>query len=66
MWLDLKGDTRVESIRVKEAIETGAKTVATGCPFCKGMLEAGKQSIDDQSIKIKDLAELVAEAEGLS
>ena len=66
MWLDLKGDTRVESIRVKEATETGAKTVATGCPFCKGMLEAGKQSIDDQSIKIKDLAELVAEAEGLS
>jgi hypothetical protein len=30
------------------------------------MLEAGKQSIEDQNINIKDLAELVAEAEGLS
>ena len=66
MWLDLKGETRVESIRAREAIEAGAKTVATGCPFCKGMLEAGKQSIEDQNINIKDLAELVAEAEGLS
>jgi hypothetical protein len=30
------------------------------------MLEAGKQSIEDQNTNIMDLAELVAEAEGLS
>ena len=67
MWLDVKGATRVENLRAKEAAETGAGTIATGCPFCKSMLNAGKQSLDakGQAMKVRDLAELVVEAEGL-
>jgi Fe-S oxidoreductase len=62
LWLDVPGEDRVENIRSCEAAETGAKTVVTGCPFCKPMLEAGNQSLPDgKSTVIKDLAELVAE-----
>jgi Fe-S oxidoreductase len=62
LWLDIAGRDRIENIRAREAADTGAKIVATGCPFCKTMLEAGRQSLPDQSsLVVKDLAELVAE-----
>jgi len=62
LWLDVPGEDRVENIRSREAVETGARTVVTGCPFCKPMLEAGNQSLPDgKTVVVKDLAELVAE-----
>jgi Fe-S oxidoreductase/nitrate reductase gamma subunit len=62
LWLDVPGEDRIENIRLREAADTGAKTVATGCPFCKSMLEAGNQALPDgNSMVVKDLAELVAE-----
>ena len=65
MWLDLQGAARIENQRAAEAAETGARTVATACPFCKSTLEAGRQSLDGVDLNVKDLAELIAEAEGL-
>jgi Fe-S oxidoreductase len=67
MWLDLPGQERIETLRVEEAVATGATTVATGCPFCKTMLEAGRQGLASggDGLCVKDLAELVVEAEGL-
>ena len=67
MWLDLPGQVRIETLRAAEAAATGATTVATGCPFCKTMLAAGKQALppDAAALVVKDLAELVAEAERL-
>jgi Fe-S oxidoreductase/nitrate reductase gamma subunit len=62
LWIDVPGEDRIENIRSREAADTGAKTVATGCPFCKPMLEAGNQALPDgNSMVVKDLAELVAE-----
>jgi Fe-S oxidoreductase/nitrate reductase gamma subunit len=62
LWLDIPGEDRVENIRSREAAETGAKTIVSGCPFCKSMLEAGNQALPDgKSMVVKDLAELVAE-----
>ena len=63
MWLESAGRERIEGIRLAEAEKTGARTVATGCPFCKIMLEsaaatAGKQEL----VQIRDIAELVNEA----
>jgi Fe-S oxidoreductase len=63
MWLESVGRERVEGLRLAEAEKTGAKTVATACPFCKIMLEsasatAGKQDL----VQIRDIAELVNEA----
>ena len=67
LWLDMPGQVRVETLRAEEAAGTGATTVATGCPFCKTMLEAGRQGLPPGSgtFAVKDLAELVVEAEGL-
>ena len=67
MWLDVAGRTRIETIRAGEAAATGATVVATGCPFCKTMLEAGRQTLGAACgvRKVKDLAELVVEGSGL-
>jgi Fe-S oxidoreductase len=67
MWLDVPGQRRIETLRAEEAAATAATTVATGCPFCKTMLEAGKQALTSgrRHFAVRDLAELVVIAEGL-
>ena len=50
-------------MRVKEALEVGASTLATACPYCISMLEDSRKTLNkDDEIEIKDIAELIAEA----
>jgi Fe-S oxidoreductase len=61
MWKEEEeGKEAVRRERLKEAIATGADTVATGCPFCLTMLcDAGNEM--DSAIQVRDIAEIVAE-----
>jgi Fe-S oxidoreductase len=53
---------RVNVERTKQAMATGATTVAVGCPFCKSMIVDGTKALDvEEKIKVKDIAELLAE-----
>ena len=53
---------RVNVERTKQAMQTGATTVAVGCPFCKSMIIDGTKTLDaEDKLKVKDIAELVAE-----
>ncbi len=63
LWLDVRGRTRVETIRAEQVEQTESQTVATGCPFCRLMLEAGRANLAEGQGKwrVRDLAELVAE-----
>jgi Fe-S oxidoreductase len=63
LWLEVRGDTRVETIRAGHVEQTGARAVATGCPFCRVMLEAGRAGLDSGqgNWRVRDVAELVAE-----
>ncbi len=56
-----KGKERVSTNRYRELKMTGAKTVATGCPFCMRMIteEAAKEE-PDTAMEILDVAEIVA------
>ncbi len=55
------GTERVSTNRYRELRETGAKTVATGCPFCMRMFsdEAANEE-PETALKVLDIAELVA------
>ena len=57
-----KGTERVSTNRYRELKQTGAKTVATGCPFCMRMIteEAAKEE-PETAMQILDVAELVVE-----
>ncbi|MER7419827.1 (Fe-S)-binding protein [Micromonospora peucetia] len=41
MWMEEKIGKRINVDRVEEAMSTGARTVAVGCPFCSTMLNDG-------------------------
>ena len=60
MWLEEEPQKRVCSLRAKEALDTGARTVAVGCPFCLTMLTDGVAAQTD-SARVMDVAEILAE-----
>jgi Fe-S oxidoreductase len=51
---------RVSQARFREAKETGANTLAVGCPFCMTMLSDASR-VEGGEVQVKDVAELVAE-----
>jgi len=62
IFLEEKIGKRVNIERTEQALATGASTVAVGCPFCMTMMTDGTKAKGvDEKVKVKDLAELVAE-----
>jgi Fe-S oxidoreductase len=62
IFLEERIGKRVNVERTEQALATGAKTVAVGCPFCMTMMTDGtKAKAVEGEVQVKDLAELVAE-----
>ena len=60
MWLEERIGTRINQNRVEEVAKTGAKCVATACPFCLTMLKDGvSETGREDQIRVKDIAEIV-------
>jgi Fe-S oxidoreductase len=65
MWMEETIGTSVNGDRAKEAIATGANTVATACPFCMTMLTDGvKAQEKGEEVVVRDVAEIIADALG--
>ncbi|EKF54911.1 hypothetical protein I215_10088 [Galbibacter marinus] len=61
-----KGDKEINIARTEEAMDSKAEIIAAGCPFCNTMLTDGVKSKEKStSIKVMDVAELLADAEDL-
>jgi Fe-S oxidoreductase len=53
----------LEAIPGVQLLETGAQTIASGCPFCMTMLTDGLKAHEkEESVQQKDVAELLAES----
>ena len=62
MWMEEHTGQKVNVERTREAINTGADVVATGCPFCFVMVDdAVKELGADEAVQVKDLSMLLAE-----
>ena len=58
-----KGNQDINNERAREALETGASIIATGCPFCMTMLSDGiKHENKENLVNVKDLAEVINES----
>ena len=65
MWMEETRGTRINAERTRQALATGASTVATNCPFCMTMLRDGLDSAEanaDGAVRAIDIAELLAES----
>jgi Fe-S oxidoreductase len=61
MWLEEMVGDRINEMRAAAAIETGAQTIGTACPYCLTMFEDGvKAKGEEEKVQVVDLAELIA------
>ena len=58
-----KGNQDININRTQEALDTNAKIIATGCPFCNTMITDGVKHLAEGSVEVLDIAELIVESE---
>lgn len=61
MFMEETEGKRVNTERTEEAINTGANTIASACPFCMTMLTDGIKEKTEE-IAVKDIAEIISES----
>jgi dimethylglycine catabolism B len=59
-WFKVPQQRSVAGIRTEEAVKTGAKEIATECPFCLSMLDDAAK-VMESGMQVRDVAEIVAE-----
>lgn len=63
MFMEEQGEQRVNNKRTLQLLDTGATTLASGCPFCMTMLTDGLKNQDkEEEIAQLDVAEMLAQA----
>jgi Fe-S oxidoreductase len=60
MWMEETRGTRINAERTRQALATGAETVATSCPFCMVMLRDGLSDAGAGTVTARDISEVLA------
>ena len=60
MWLETSADTRINHLRLEQAVQTGADTILTACPYCLTMFEdaIGAKGLQEQ-VRVMDITEAI-------
>ena len=53
---------RINLNRVNEALESKPDTICVSCPYCLTMFEDGLKDVKSEGVKVRDIAEVMAEA----
>ncbi len=62
MWMEEFTGERINLNRVKEALEEKPDTICVSCPYCLTMFEDGLKDVNAEGVRVRDLAEVMAEA----
>ena len=63
IWMDTPQEERFSDIRLEQARATGAKILATACPYCITNFEESRLNLEYEGIlEIKDITEIINEA----
>ncbi len=63
MFKEETGDQRINVLRTEQALETGASTIATACPYCMTMMiDGAKTTGSEERVDTLDVVELLLEA----
>ncbi len=61
MWTEESLGRRINHLRTDEVIASSVSLAAAACPFCLTMLRDGLKDKGREDIKVKDIAQLMAE-----
>jgi len=58
MWMEETVGEKVNDVRARELVETGATQVATACPFCYVMMDDGVKAAgkEEDEVRVADIA----------
>ena len=62
MWMEEHTGERINLTRVKEALQKKPDTICVACPYCLTMFEDGLKDVNAPDVKVRDVAEVMAEA----
>ncbi|MHB8057137.1 MAG: (Fe-S)-binding protein [Desulfuromonadaceae bacterium] len=62
MWMEEHVGERINLTRVNEAMEQSPDTICVACPYCMTMFEDGLKDVKADNVKVRDVAEIMAEA----
>ena len=62
MWMEEHTGERINLTRVKEALEEKPDTICVACPYCLTMFEDGLKDVNAEGVRVRDVAEVMAEA----
>jgi Fe-S oxidoreductase len=62
MWMEEHVGERINLTRVNEALEQSPDTICVACPYCMTMFEDGLKDVKADNVKVRDVAEVMAEA----
>lgn len=62
IWMDTPQEERFSDIRLKQAESSGAKVLATSCPYCITNFEESRLNLGYEDIlQVKDITEIISE-----
>ena len=61
MWMEEDPASRINMARVQEALTQHPETICVACPYCLTMFEDGLKDAGSPEVRVKDIAELLAE-----
>ena len=62
MFLEDEEGGKINIERTQEALNTGAETIASACPFCMTMITDGVKHFEkNEEVEVKDIAEIIIE-----
>ena len=62
IWMETHKGERFSDLRLEQAVETGARVLATACPYCISHFEESRLSqAEDQATEIRDITEIIDE-----
>jgi Fe-S oxidoreductase len=59
MWMEESEGERICTVRARMAVEAGADTICTACPYCRTMLTDGVKNLEKWDIKVRDISSIV-------
>ena len=62
MWMEENEGTRINIERVREALGEKPETICVACPYCMTMFEDGLKDESAGAVKVRDIAEVLAES----